>query len=476
MKRRLTQHLIRAVIGLALVAGVEAFGAQCAFSISPSAAGVGFGGASGTVTVTMTSGNGCAWTSISAASWVQATNSGTGSGVATYTVEPNPGPATRQATITVAGKPFTITQAGVPVSLGGALDAPALTWATSASHPWVSTNAPDPTFDGLHSATSGNKYVDDSASWLQTTVTGPGTLSFWWRVDSDVTDPPPEVAWSWDALQFLINDEVQDEIMGQIEWCYRTYPLPAGTHTLKWNYLKDAQYSWGADKAWVDRVSYVTGATTPLQAALDTCGVSWSSGGNTNPTYWALEPGSSRTGGAAARSGAVTHSQESSLQTTIVGVTNVSFWWRVSSEANADYLEFLTNGTLATRITGETTWASNYFRLSSGSNTLSWRYVKNSYDLGAKGSDAGWVDEVRFSPTPPPSAYRLGSTTRLADGRVQLTLEGEAGCPCAVQSSANLVDWQVVTNLITSGLITPVTDETAGGTNNLRFYRVRSLP
>src|SRR5262249_52393059 len=156
----------------------------------------------------------------------------------------------------------------------------------SPTYPWYGTNPPAPTYDGVNSAVSGNRFVQNSVSWLETTVTGPGVLGFWWKVSSDVSPPPPDPPSSFDYLEFLIDGESQDQIMGFIDWNYRTYTIPAGTHTLTWQYVKDPQYNAGSDQAWLDQVTYSTNIIA-LQEALNTCGINWTTGGNTNQTYWA---------------------------------------------------------------------------------------------------------------------------------------------------------------------------------------------
>ena len=82
------------------------------------------------------------------------------------------------------------------MSLGLALNNTDLIWATGLDSPWVGTTSP--TYDGLSAAMSGNRFVQDSVSYIETTVIGPGTLSFWWKVDCDVTPPAPEPEpYSW---------------------------------------------------------------------------------------------------------------------------------------------------------------------------------------------------------------------------------------------------------------------------------------
>lgn len=83
----------------------------CAFTISPTSQAFDPGGGSGTVTVTTTSG--CNWTASSLIPWVTISGgaTGTGSGTVTFAVAPNTGSLSRSATLTIAGKSFTVTQA-----------------------------------------------------------------------------------------------------------------------------------------------------------------------------------------------------------------------------------------------------------------------------------------------------------------------------------------------------------------------------
>ena len=86
--------------------------AGCGYSISPASASVTAAAGSGTVNVT--AGSTCAWTAQSGASWITFTTaaSGTGNAAVGYAVASNPNSSSRSATITVAGQPFVVTQAG----------------------------------------------------------------------------------------------------------------------------------------------------------------------------------------------------------------------------------------------------------------------------------------------------------------------------------------------------------------------------
>jgi hypothetical protein len=355
-------------------------------------------------------------------------------------------------------------------TLANALDNPNLVWTTGGTGGvgWLyeaqDVLGGDNTFDGTASARSG-AIGNNGESWLATTVAGPGTVSFWWNAYSE-----PDADW----LEFYVNSNRQDRISGVLPgnpsgWSYRSYAVPAGTNALTWRYVKDGSLTGGTlDKAWVDQVSYVTSPSPALQEALNTCGVGWTSGGNVNATAWFGQTNVTHDGKCSAQSGAIWHNQTNWLQATVSGITNVSFWWKVSSELNADYLEFYTNNVRAKAISGEAAWQSNYFRLPATTNILKWLYRRDS--SGTVGTNCGWVDQVAFSPSFRASPYCLQSPTRLPDGRMQLTVSGESGCGCQIQVSTNLINWATLTNFTTLSAHTGFLDN--GATNSpVRFYR-----
>ena len=104
-----------------------------------------------------------------------------------------------------------------------------------------------------------------------------------------------------------------------------------------------------------------------------------------------------RHGTAAAQSGTIEDGQTSGISTTILGPIDLSFWWRVSSQQNADYLRFLIDDTLNRQISGENDWQEVNVSLEKGLHTLTWEYVK---DTGTSdGMDAGWVDQIEYQST-----------------------------------------------------------------------------
>lgn len=133
------------------------------FSISPTSRSHGAGAEAGTVSVTTA--NGCLWTATSNAQWITITagTSGSGSGALTYAVVANPTTSARSGTLTIAGQPFTVTQAG-------AACVPTIS-PTSRSH---GTGAETGTI--AVTAVSGCSWAASSnASWLAMAAGGSGT-------------------------------------------------------------------------------------------------------------------------------------------------------------------------------------------------------------------------------------------------------------------------------------------------------------
>ena len=105
----------------------------------------------------------------------------------------------------------------------------------------------------------------------------------------------------------------------------------------------------------------------PLAEALDTSGLSWSVSGS---PVWVGQAAISHDNMDAARSGAIGHSTDTRMETTVVGPGTVSFWWKVSSQTNGDYLRFYLDGTLMESISGEVDWVKRTYSVPSGSSTI----------------------------------------------------------------------------------------------------------
>lgn len=96
---------------------VNQSGGSCTYSISPTFRSAAIGGGSDTVAVTTQAG--CAWTAVSNVNWITITSGagGNGSGTVGYSVASNAGNPPRSGTVTIAGRTFTVDQAGCAYTL-----------------------------------------------------------------------------------------------------------------------------------------------------------------------------------------------------------------------------------------------------------------------------------------------------------------------------------------------------------------------
>lgn len=392
-----------------------------------------------------------------------------------------------------------------------ALDTTGLSWSTGGGYDgygWYRQT--DVSHDGVDSAECGSPVlvIPYSFAWMETTVTGPGTLTFYWHFYKSIG------SWSTDYLGFFMDGVYQAGVGSPFAaWSYPTTYVGTGSHTLRWVYVRGTGSIHGGGPGYVDQVNLTGGATAafivtqptpqtavagssavftvgasgtppftyqwqfngnpianatnssltltnvqpiqgsnysvvvangygtpvtsssaaltvttiPLPVAVDYAGPSWNASGN---AQWFGQVSVTHDGTDAAQSGWMTNNQQGYLDTTLAGPGTLSFWWKVSSETNYDYLKFFVNGVLKTNISGEVDWQQQTFSLPAGSQTLRWAYTK---DVSlSRGSDAAWVDQVSYdgpptlsiSPLPPQqvllfwptsaTSYVLQSTTNLA--------------------------------------------------------------
>jgi len=142
-----------------------------------------------------------------------------------------------------------------PLPLGEATGATNLVWTSGGPAGWLGqTNV---SHDGLGAAASG-ALGDNQTNWMETTVTGPGTLRFWWKVSSEQ---------SWDPLKLYLDGAMVHGISGEWDWSQETHHLAPGPHTIRWAYSKDSSLSAGQDRGWVDEVSFQPDAGLSIVAA-----------------------------------------------------------------------------------------------------------------------------------------------------------------------------------------------------------------
>jgi hypothetical protein len=131
------------------------------------------------------------------------------------------------------------------IDFNTALETTGLTWTTSGDSSWFvqTTN----THDNVDAARSG-VVTDFQISTIQTTVTGPGTISFWWQ-NPTFNDLD---------LEFDVDGNYAYDIgSGDTNWSqFGPSPIPAGQHTLSWTVFANGD-NFPDDAAYLDQVSFV---------------------------------------------------------------------------------------------------------------------------------------------------------------------------------------------------------------------------
>ncbi len=111
---------------------------------------------------------------------------------------------------------------------------------------------------------------------------------------------------------------------------------------------------------------------------------------------WTIDNGTYHSAGYAAKSGTITHSQSSTLETTRVLTSSgtLTFYYKVSSEATYDFLKFYIDGAQQNQWSGTVDWTQASYTLAAGPRVLKWEYVKDG--SVSNGSDCAWVDDIVF--------------------------------------------------------------------------------
>ena len=308
-------------------------------------------------------------------------------------------------------------------TIGEAVDNTAVTWESDATAnagagvAWSGQTAVS--FDGSDAAES-PEIEDDQASWIETTVTGPGVLEFTWKVSSERYD---------DFLTFYLGREfngetiweTRDWIDGEVDWETRVFNIPAGEHVVRWTYSKDGSGSDGDDRGWVDQFGFTATDEVGLAEAVDMPEAGFVSEASPNAffgTEWFGQTNDTFDGSDAAQAPLIGHDESTWMETEVAGPGTIDFHWKVSSERYDDILYFTIGRIFGseveweykTGIDGVVDWNDQSFEVPAGDHVLRWVYAK---DGGTSSNlDTGWVDQASFTPS---DEYTLGEALEQED-------------------------------------------------------------
>ena len=238
------------------------------------------------------------------------------------------------------------------------------------------------THDGEDAMQSG--FIDDGQESIldvTTPVDGPAMVSFWWKVSSETNR---------DDLVFFMDFNPQASISGEADWQKQHYVIPEGEHHINWVYEKDSSGSSGSDCGWIDQLE-IESLPSPTNA-LDNSSLNIST--DNPPLGWFGQTNVTHDGEDALQSGDIGDNEYSMLfvEDVITGPARISFWWKVSSETNSDYLAFIIDENRVGEVSGETDWQKKQYVLAEGDHDIFWEYSTDG--SGSAGSDCGWIDQL----------------------------------------------------------------------------------
>jgi parallel beta-helix repeat protein len=133
----------------------------------------------------------------------------------------------------------------VAMSLSEALDT-YLSFTTGGSANWFGQST---TFYYDGDAAQSGDISNYQESWMQTTVSGPGTLKYYWKTSTEEC---------CDFLSFYIDGSLEERTSGSVDWEQRPTTIStSGPHVLEWRYKKDSTFDSGSDSVWVDKFEWI---------------------------------------------------------------------------------------------------------------------------------------------------------------------------------------------------------------------------
>jgi hypothetical protein len=314
------------------------------------------------------------------------------------------------------------------VSLVEALDDPGLLWTTGGDRPWsgvVSALA----FDGEDVVVSPELTAGES-SWLETTVTGPGTFSYQcqprfgalsqrkWEllIDGEV------LAWAPDYSRSAINS--------------RFLELGPGEHSVRWV----IEGALAGSALVLDRVQWVPAAQPAFAEALDLppSEIHWQSVG------WSALIDGARDGGDALRFGPVgTFTTLTPLTLRVQGPAEISFYAKTGPHCS---LRYESNGVPREVVTTDGAWEHIYLQIPPGDREI--HLVPGGSTTVPSLENSVWVDELRITPNAisiadvlDPFAPGLEWTTNPANPWTGIDRSGLSDVVAAGRSLTDEVSW-----------------------------------
>ena len=134
---------------------------------------------------------------------------------------------------------------------------------------------------------------------------------------------------------------------------------------------------------------------------------------------WMLTDETFNTSEHCAKSGIITHDESSTMSITqTTKATEISFFRKVSSETNYDFLHFYIDDEDMGAWSGEFPWNEMRYPIEPGTHTFKWSYIKD-YSVNS-GYDCAWIDDISILPTRSPISYSGDTITACTNQNVHI--------------------------------------------------------
>ncbi|HWI58759.1 MAG TPA: immunoglobulin domain-containing protein, partial [Bacillota bacterium] len=197
---------------------------------------------------------------------------------------------------------------------------------------------------------------------LPATMVAPSNGVAWLTVEA-IGSPPLSYQWSFGGTNLLNSDRVSgaDSATLVID---RVGTADLGGYTVAVTNV------YGAVTSGVVMLRFAT-APESVGQAVDALDRTWTL---PSPINWFWQTGTTHDGQDAVQSPRLADNGLAVFSTTNWGPSAVSFWWKVSSQTNGDYLKFFVPPGEQARLSGEVDWQWRSFLVPYGLQTLTWQY------------------------------------------------------------------------------------------------------
>jgi len=282
-------------------------------------------------------------------------------------------------------------------ALGAAVEQPDLRTFSSSSTPATGTWLFEFIVTNGDTESVGSPFAMGDNEWsefgFREGTDGPGVVLYDWKVSSEA---------GFDRLFTAVGkgtplQQWSTFIDGETVWRRVAVPLPEeGENPVAWRYMKDYIGTGGLDRGFVNNVvfmsteDYANDLSAALNANFEVI--------QTGRTLWI--PIDDTTVGGDARSlesSGIGNGQAVLLEATLQGPGELTFNWKISSEAN-DMLTLMVNGVPWETRAGDAgaDWTPMTIDLPNGSNIVEWEFRKDISISTA--DDRAWLDEFNYLP------------------------------------------------------------------------------